>query len=37
MLNNKDIWLSSEEVISRLEVIYKKLEDQRNETVASVD
>jgi len=37
MLNNKDIWLSSEEVISRLEVIYKKLEAQRNDVVASVD
>jgi len=37
MLNNKDIWLSSEEVISRLEVIYKKLEAKRNDVVASVD
>jgi len=37
MLHNKDIWLSSEEVVSRLELIYKKQDAQKREIVATVD
>jgi galactitol-specific phosphotransferase system IIB component len=33
MLNNKDIWMTSEQVLSRIETILKKLQEQKDATI----